>query len=396
MQDIAQTRNALMSLSNLAAPAVLLSRPAILVTGASGKTGGVVVAELLKAGYPVRALVHREDARSIALRTIGAEVVVADMCDTERVFDAMRGMQRAYFVPPIDPYALQGAAVFAAATAQARLESIVSISQWLASPSHPSLMTRHMWLTEQLFVQIPNVGYTLVNPGLFVELPYLVTIDFVAHLGVYPAIFGERRDAPPSVNDIARVCAAALMDPNRHAGRRYRPTGPELLDAGDMAGILGKVFDRRVVTAPTPLWVFERAARYGGFSIAVLSSLGHYVEDHRRGAFEIDAPNDVVREVTGRAPESFAEVARRHVARVPRTLSARLATLAQFIATPLLPAFNLKRYERELRSPRPGEALYAMQSAVWRKEHAGGRMEAGGAEVAPLLHGAVPSPVAAD
>ena len=38
-------------------------KPRILVTGAPGKTGCVVVAELLKAGYPVRALVHREDAR---------------------------------------------------------------------------------------------------------------------------------------------------------------------------------------------------------------------------------------------------------------------------------------------------------------------------------------------
>jgi nucleoside-diphosphate-sugar epimerase len=39
-------------------------KPGILVTGATGKTGRLVVAELLKAGYPVRAMVHREDGRS--------------------------------------------------------------------------------------------------------------------------------------------------------------------------------------------------------------------------------------------------------------------------------------------------------------------------------------------
>jgi len=38
-------------------------KPRIIVTGATGKTGSVVVAELLKAGYTVRALVHREDGR---------------------------------------------------------------------------------------------------------------------------------------------------------------------------------------------------------------------------------------------------------------------------------------------------------------------------------------------
>ena len=36
-------------------------KPRILVTGATGKTGRVVVTELLKAGYRVRAMVHRED-----------------------------------------------------------------------------------------------------------------------------------------------------------------------------------------------------------------------------------------------------------------------------------------------------------------------------------------------
>jgi NAD(P)H dehydrogenase (quinone) len=36
-------------------------KPRILVTGATGKTGSVVVAELLMAGYRVRAMVHREE-----------------------------------------------------------------------------------------------------------------------------------------------------------------------------------------------------------------------------------------------------------------------------------------------------------------------------------------------
>ena len=45
-----------------------MTKPRILVTGATGKTGSVVAAELLKAGYRVRALVHREDGRSTQLK----------------------------------------------------------------------------------------------------------------------------------------------------------------------------------------------------------------------------------------------------------------------------------------------------------------------------------------
>ena len=38
----------------------IMTKPRIIVTGANGKTGSAVTTELLKAGYPVRALVRRE------------------------------------------------------------------------------------------------------------------------------------------------------------------------------------------------------------------------------------------------------------------------------------------------------------------------------------------------
>ena len=75
-------------------------KPRIIVTGATGKTGSVVTTELLKAGYPVRALVHREDGRSAWLKARGAEIAVADMSDVERVADALEDVQRAYYCPP--------------------------------------------------------------------------------------------------------------------------------------------------------------------------------------------------------------------------------------------------------------------------------------------------------
>jgi NAD(P)H dehydrogenase (quinone) len=92
-----------------------MTKPRIIVTGATGKTGSVVVAELLKTGYRVRAMVRREDGRSARLKAQGAEIVVADMSDVERVADALKDVQRAYFCPPFDPYAIQGAVTFAVA-----------------------------------------------------------------------------------------------------------------------------------------------------------------------------------------------------------------------------------------------------------------------------------------
>ena len=56
-------------------------KPKILVTGATGRTGGAVVTQLLAKGYPVRATVRVQDARSDLLQRRGAEVVLADIFD---------------------------------------------------------------------------------------------------------------------------------------------------------------------------------------------------------------------------------------------------------------------------------------------------------------------------
>ncbi len=345
-------------------------RPRIIVTGATGKTGSVVVSELLKGGYPVRALVRREDGRSARMKAQGAEIAIADMSDVERVADALRDVQGAYYCPPLDPYMIQGAVAFAVAAKEARLEQVVALTQWLSSPSHPSLMTRQHWLVDRLFAMTPGVAHTIVNPGFFADA-YLQTVGLSAHLGVFPWLYGESRNAPPSNEDIARVAVAALINPARHAGKSYRPTGPELLGAEDIARAIGRVVGRPVRVVPTPIWLFMKGARMAGLSIDVLSNVRYYIDDHKRGAFELGAPTTDVLEVTGRSPEDFETIARRYAAQPgnKRTLSNWVREFAQFMIAPLSPGFNFDRYDRELRRPFPSEPQVAPESKVWRREH---------------------------
>ena len=347
-----------------------MNKPRIIVTGATGKTGSVVVTELLKAGYPVRAMVHREDDRSARLRAQGTEIVVADMSDVERIADALRDVQSAYYCPPYDPYMIQGSVAFAVAAKESRLEQIVGLSQWLASPSHPSLATRQSWLVDRLFSMTPGVVHTIVNPGFFADA-YLVTIGLAAHLGVFPWMYGNSRNAPPSNEDIARVAVGALMNPARYAGQSYRPTGPELLGADDMAQAIGRAVGRSVRVVPTPTWLFMKAARMAGMSIDLMSNVRYYIDDHKRGAFELGAPTTDVLDVTGRPAEDFETIARRYAA-LPqnrRTFGNWVRELAQFMTAPHTPGFNFDRYNGELRRPFPFEPQSAPESKVWRREH---------------------------
>src|SRR5579875_2334750 len=96
-----------------------------LITGA---TGGAAAAQLLDKGRTVRAFVHREDERSEALRERGAEVVVGDLLDFDRVREVLKGVDRAYFVYPIRPGLVQATAQFAQSAIEAGVEAIVNMS----------------------------------------------------------------------------------------------------------------------------------------------------------------------------------------------------------------------------------------------------------------------------
>lgn len=347
-------------------------QPKILVTGATGKTGGHVAAQLLAAGYPVRAFVRHEDARSAKLRSAGAEIAVGDLADPQHLLAAMRGVQRGYFLPPFDPYMIQSATAFAAAAREARLESIVVLSQWLANPEHPSIATRQHWLADRMFAALPETAVTIVNPGFFADMPYMSLIKYAAQLGVLPfPARGSSRNAPPSVDDIARVIVGALIDPARHGGKSYRPTGPDMLSLKDMAAIMGRVLGRTVVHVEMPLWMFYKAARMDGFDPFLLSQMGAYLQDHDRGAFELGGPTTHVLEVTGRQPESFEAITRRYAAQpqAQRTMGNFLKAFAGFMSVPMRPGCNPDRFARKLWMPQPARPVLSADSALWREEH---------------------------
>jgi NAD(P)H dehydrogenase (quinone) len=351
-----------------------MTKTRVLVTGATGKIGGAVAAQLLERGVATRALVHRDDARSARLRALGAEIVVADMLDIQQVQAAVDGVDRLFFNLPYHPNALDSAVSFAVAARRAGVEAVVALGQWLASPEHPSLMTRHHWLSDKLFQLLPDTAHIAVDPGFFAD-NYLQVLPYAAQLGVLPIPTAGRRNAPPSNEDIARVAVGALIDPRRHDGRAYRPTGPKLLSGPDIADAVGEALGRRVRHIDIPPWMFMRAVRLSakqlGADMFFESGLRHYVPENALGTWEVGGPTTHVRDVAGVEPEDFLTIARRYVnaADTRRTAGNLLRQIGGLMLIGLVPMHRLDKFDRRQQRPQPAHPRYSGESVVWRDEH---------------------------
>ena len=346
----------------------------ILVTSAAGHTGIPTTLQLLEKGYPVRAFVHRDDHRAEQLRSAGAEIFVGDQNSLADMRRAMDGVQRAYHCAPVAPNCAHFGAVFAIAAREAKLEHVVMLAQWTSHSDHPSVFTREIWLTEQILRLLPDTTLTVNNVGWFAE-NYFFVLETAAQLGILAMPLGDgnvKKNAPPSNDDIAAINVAALIDPANHAGKTYRPTGPELLSPNEIAAVMGKVLGRKVKYMDIPEWMMLKALKVQGFPAMAATQLRLYAEEYRRGTFAVHAPNNVVRELTGREPESFESITRAVVATRPDaalTISNRLKALWNFMRVPFALGTNPDVFERRREHVLLSSPSFVQDSRSWREQH---------------------------
>ncbi len=346
-----------------------MTKPKILVTSAAGHTGAATVKLLLDMGFPVRAFVRRQDARSEALKAAGAEIFVGDLFDFRDLRQALVSIQRAYHCPPFAANALHGAMLFALAAEQAKLEVVALMSAWNPHANHPSIITRELWITQNITPWMPSVDVIHINPGLF-AFTYFLGMPAVAHFGMLMLPFGEGMNAPPSNEDIAAVTAAVLASPAAHIGKRYRPTGPKLISPHDCAEIFGHILGRKVRYQDVSTRMFTKAARALGLSWFEMAQMRHYVEELRGGTYAVGAPTDHVEQVCGRPAEDFEVTARRYFEHpelvIPGfKIGGALGALGQMLKTMLIKAPNLDRWESMRGRPRLTEPQLAHDSAEW-------------------------------
>ncbi|MGW4798312.1 NmrA family NAD(P)-binding protein [Nonomuraea sp. NPDC004297] len=241
----------------------------ILVTGAAGSVGAVgrtVVETLRRRELPVRALVHREDARAEALRATGAEVVVADLTRAAEVVPAMRGVGRVFFTMSVSPSYLEAAVVMATVVRESPgIEAFVNLSQLTVSgmsttSTEESRQQRLHWLAEQALTW-SGLPLVLVRPTVFLEHPFFTRFA-AASIAVGDEIrlpFGAARTSPVAAGDVADVVATVLADPAAHLGKAYELTGPRSEDMNAVAAEYSEALGRpiRYVDVPMERWLKE-------------------------------------------------------------------------------------------------------------------------------------------
>ena len=290
----------------------------ILITGAAGgqqgSTGRVIAKLLLEQGLPVRAFVHKIDARSDELRRQGAEIVEGDLLNPASVQAAMKDVKRAYFTYPVADGLLEAATIFATTAREAGLELIVNNSQFQGTPDDPafrdlqdapSFRNLQHRLADRIF-DWAQVGAVHIQAPPYYENVRALVSRSVAEQNAAFLPWGDGDAIIPlaGAEDVARV-AATLLTGSQPPAQTVYPLVSEAPTVREIIETLGRALGRpiRYVPITDEQWADAVKDRLNPHALDHLSHLWQYF----RTSKEPRQATDVIREVTGRNPQTLEE-----------------------------------------------------------------------------------------
>jgi uncharacterized protein YbjT (DUF2867 family) len=278
-----------------------------LITGATGKTSELVIAQLLAKGASVRALVRDPaKAQAQALKAKGVELATGDFDLPAALAAALEGVTSVFLVTPADADASGMVDRFlAVATKSASHPRIVRLSAIKGSDHGPTDNTRTHGRADRAILE-SGLPYVILRPNYFMQ-NFFGSGESIMTSGMMFQGMGDGRLGVIDVRDIADVAAAVLLD---HAWDRgiYELTGPASVSCHDVARELGAALGREVKYVPvTPEQVRETVVKlgWGDWTAGILAD---YSAAYAKGWG--DYTTSFVEKITGHAPRSIAQFAR--------------------------------------------------------------------------------------
>lgn len=211
----------------------------VLVVGATGNVGSVLIPGLRSAGVSVRALV-RDEAKVQPLRAQGVDVVLGDLDQPDTLDEAFSGVEKVYLVTWNGP------------TGGGHGHNIIEAAKRTSRPhivnqgGHGSPKSRiikdHILLEQEL--KDSGLAYTNVQPTFFMQ-NLMMAGQTVASDGAIYLPMKQGRIGMIDVRDIA-AAAQAVLRGSGHEGKSYVLTGPRSISVNDVAAALTEALGKPV------------------------------------------------------------------------------------------------------------------------------------------------------
>jgi uncharacterized protein YbjT (DUF2867 family) len=272
----------------------------IVVLNAGGNIGSELVTLLKERGADFVAG-YRSAERAAAATASGTRATVADFARPETLRTALTGASAVFYVCPPAPNLaeLEGNVVDAARSAG--VKHLVKLSVWGADEGEFLFARLHGEVERRIIGS--GIPYTFLRPTGFMQ-NILGQAATIKSQGAFYLPGGDARVAEIDYRDIARVAAAALLEPG-HEGRAYALTGPEAMTYAERATVLSDVLARPVSFVPVPESDWKGMAVSSGLPEWQADGIIDLSRYYRSGASGRVSPD--VEQVTGAPPRTYRQ-----------------------------------------------------------------------------------------
>jgi len=280
----------------------------ILVTGATGKTGGAAAQSLLKRGAPIRVLV-RDAEKASALKEAGAELVIGNASDRDSVAKALDGVDRALLILPNSDEQVAQEAQFVDLAKEAGVKHLVKMSSMEAVPGTTNPIPS-IHVQSENYIRESGLPWTFIKPNFFMQ-NLMGSAATIKEQGKFFMPMKDGKTAMADVRDLGEAMAVVLTE-DGHEGQSYELTGPELLSFADVADRFSQALGRKIEYVDVPMdGYMEKIAPFllNDWHVNAVKEL--FTEIAAGG---LDYTTDTIQKLLGREPVSVKQFAEDHKA----------------------------------------------------------------------------------